>query len=169
VVEGQARVGTVVYLLGLEEDRSYRITSPRFETNRGEFERPKWLPGPGTYLSMIQSPGDLNPSGMKVYQLIWNQETPILAQVLALDDASAIFTWGPNGKWLIASSYRTEFAEDGSVRPVTDLQIVPIDVGAAAVPSVAEPAYQASQHVLSEAGYWLTQDEAYEGYLDWAP
>lgn len=168
-VEGQLHTGTVVYIHDMQSDENIRITSPGFESNKGEFERPKWLPRQGWYLSMVQIPGDLNPSGMKVFELSWDKETLLLHQVLEFDEAGGIYTWGPNGEWLISRDSRTVFIEDGEAILVTDLAVVPIVVPTPRTQLALDPAIQSSEHLLPDERSWLTYDSFYEGYLDWAP
>lgn len=169
IFEGETRTGTVVYLYDMQSDQNFRITSSIFESGKGQFQNPKWLPREGWYLSMIQVPGDMNPGGMKVFELTWNEEVPLLQQVLEFDEGPGNYTWGPNGEWLISANYRRIFTEAGEAVETTDLSVVQITVPRPQTQWQLDPAMQRSDRILPGEGNWLTNDIFYEGNLDWVP
>lgn len=161
--------GTVVYLYDMQSNQTIRITSSAFESDKGQFQRPQWLHREGWYLSMIQVPGDLNPSGMKVFEITWDEETLLLRQVLEFDEGPGFYTWGSNGEWLISANNRTVFTEAGISIMTTDLSALAIIIPRPQTQLPLDPARQISEHVLQEEGNWLTSDIAYEGNVDWTP
>jgi Tol biopolymer transport system component len=169
IFEGETHTGTVVYLYDMQSGQNFRITSSTFESDKGQFQNPKWLPREGWYLAMIQVPGDRNPVGMKVFELIWNEEAPLLQQVLEFDEGTGNYTWGPNGEWLISADYRRLSTETGEAIETTDFSVMPIIVPRPQTQFQLDPAIQRSNLILSGERYWLTNDIFYEGNLDWAP
>lgn len=169
IFEGETRIGTVVYIHDMQSDQNFRITTSTFESDKGQFHRPKWLPRRGWYLSMIQVPGDLNPSGLKVFELTWTGDKPILRQVLEFDEGPGGYTWGNNGEWLISANNRTILTEEGKATMTTDLSVLPITIPQPQTQLELEPARQISEHILQGEGDWLTNDVFYKGSLDWSP
>ncbi|MBK8990065.1 MAG: PD40 domain-containing protein [Chloroflexi bacterium] len=167
--EEETRTRTVVYLYDMQSGKNIRITSSAFESDRGQFQKAKWLPREGWYLSMLQVPGDMNPVGLKVFELTWDDEAPLLQQVLEFDEGSGNYTWGPNGECLISADYRTLINEEGEAIMTTDLFTIPITIPEPQTQLQVDPAMQRSEHVLQGEGTWLTNDPYYEGNLDWAP
>jgi hypothetical protein len=70
-------------------------------------QNPQWLPTQEYRISFsIQKRlSDVPTHQVKVYDLEWENDLPVLREMLTLNSAPEPYTWGPNGEWYVALTY----------------------------------------------------------------
>lgn len=158
-----------VYLMDMQTEQAFRLTSSTRESGQGEFENPKWLPRDGFFLSMTQVPGDLSSVGIKVFELEWEDGQPVLYRVFAIAGAYGPYVWGQNGEWLISIDSNDQYFGTVPNEALNDLVLLPVDFSTQVRATTADPAARSSYNYSLNDGEFITNDTFYDDYPDWAP
>jgi hypothetical protein len=147
-VDGSISIEKVIYLIDAKTNQEFRITETSRESGKGAFDHPLWLPkADGYFLSMVQTPGDKSSTGVKVFEIIWEDSEPKLFQVLAIDDVGGNVTWGPNSEWLIAVVNNDQISEELPRGSKNELSYIPIQWEKPNYQLGLDPARQNSNHI----------------------
>ena len=158
-----------VYLWDMEENQFFNLTPSTRELDQVRFEEPQWLPRDGYFLSMTQVPGDISSTGIKVFELEWEDGQPALYRVFTIAGAYGPYVWGPNGEWLISIDSNDQYFGTVPNMALNDLVLLPVDFSTQVRATIAAPAGRSSYNYSLNDGEFITNDTFYDDYPDWAP
>lgn len=158
-----------VYLWDMEENQFFNLTPSNQESGQIRFEEPQWLPRDGYFLSLTQIPGDLSSSGIKVFELEWEDGQPALYRVFAIADAYGPYVWGQNGEWLISVVSNGHYYGIVSNEALNDLILLPVDFSTQRRAITADLTARNSSNYSLNDGELITNDTYFDSYPDWMP
>lgn len=160
--DGRNRNESNIYVLEMQTNSLFKLERESIMDRMGNgVADPQWLPREGYFLSIVQVPGMLMGVDLKVFELQWTNDEPLLHWVfrIGLPD---MYTWGPNGEWFITSGDNPHPTVGTTRLERVELMLLPV--------SFAVPRPEAAPYsYFSYEGELITDNAFYDDYPDWAP